>query len=178
MKTAITPQSASTDALSHSFVNATKSLIAAVAMLTAITACQSVQTTELSAAQQQAVMTLAASKHYKINIESMTPLRAVSRIVSTGFSLEVKGDTLITYLPYFGRAYRASSASDKGLNFTEHIRSYDIRTMKSGAEAIIKVRNEEDTYIFRIELRANGHATIGMQAQQRDWVSYEGYIVE
>ena len=45
------------------------------------------------------------NRDYKIAIDRMYPMRGSSRHVSYGYSVEVRNDTLFSYLPYFGRAY-------------------------------------------------------------------------
>lgn len=40
-------------------------------------------------------------RNYKISILRMNPMRGSSRSVSYGYSVEVRNDTLFSYLPYF-----------------------------------------------------------------------------
>ena len=58
------------------------------------------------------------NRDYKIAIDRMYPMRGSSRYVSFGYSVEVRNDTLISYLPYFGRAYNVPYGGGKGLNFS------------------------------------------------------------
>ena len=48
------------------------------------------------------------NRDYKIAIDRMYPMRGSSRHVSYGYSVEVRNDTLFSYLPYFVRAYNVS----------------------------------------------------------------------
>ena len=64
-------------------------------------------------------------RHYKIDIDMMHTRRIGSKPVSSDWSLEVKGDTLVSYLPYFGVVYEATYASSTGLNFTAPIKGYE-----------------------------------------------------
>lgn len=116
-------------------------------------------------------------RHYKIVVTMMNPLRGGSRQVSPEFFLEVKGDTLVSYLPYFGRAYQVPYGGGKGLNFTEVIKDYETQVMKKGrTQVTMKVKNEEDTYLFRVDVYDNGEAHIALQPQQRERISYSGEI--
>ena len=46
------------------------------------------------------------SKHFTLNVNNMYPVSASSKYVGGEFFLEVKGDTLRSYLPYFGAIIR------------------------------------------------------------------------
>ena len=117
-----------------------------------------------------------ADRHYKIDITMMNARRGVSRHVSD-FTLEVKGDTLVSYLPYFGWAYQVPYGGGKGLNFTERIGSYEEQQLKQGHERIVmQVKNEEDFYIFRLEVFDNGQVSIDVLPREREPISYLGEL--
>ena len=87
----------------------------------------------------------------------------------------MKGDTLISYLPYFGRVYWVPYGGGKGLNFMVTISSYEEWEKKNGLRHIeIGLKNEEDTYLYTIEVFSNGSATIDVMARQREQISYTG----
>ena len=117
------------------------------------------------------------NRDYKIAIDRMYPMRGSSRYVSFGYSVEVRNDTLISYLPYFGRAYNVPYGGGKGLNFTAPIESYQEFMKRNGLRLIeIGVSNEEDTYFYTIEVFDNGSSTIDVRARQRERISYSGNI--
>ena len=53
---------------------------------------------ERQAKRAQAVEKALAERHYKVDVEMMYPRRGKAVNVSSNYSLEVKGDTLISYL--------------------------------------------------------------------------------
>ncbi len=117
------------------------------------------------------------NRDYKIAIDRMYPMRGSSRHVSYGYSVEVKNDTLISYLPYFGRAYNVPYGGGKGLNFTAPIGSYLEFMKRNGQRHIeIGVTNEEDTYFYTIEVFDNGNSSVEVRARQRERISYSGNI--
>ncbi len=117
------------------------------------------------------------NRDYKIAIDRMYPMRGSSRHVSFGYSVEVRNDTLISYLPYFGRAYNVPYGGGKGLNFTAPISSYQEFMKRNGQRHIeIGVTNDEDTYFYTIEVFNNGSSSIDVQARQRERISYSGNI--
>ena len=105
----------------------------------------------------------------------MYPLRGQARMVSFGYSVEVRNDSLFSYLPYFGRAYSVPYGGGKGLNFSAPIKSYQEREIKQGVRRIeIGVANEEDTYLYSIEVFDSGNASVDVQSRLRDHISYTG----
>ncbi|MBR3027409.1 MAG: DUF4251 domain-containing protein [Bacteroidales bacterium] len=116
------------------------------------------------------------NRDYKIAIDRMYPMRG-SRQVSYGYSVEVRNDTLISYLPYFGRAYNVPYGGGKGLNFTAPIGSYQEFMKRNGQRHIeIGVTNEEDTYFYTIEVFDNGNSSVEVRARQRERISYSGNV--
>lgn len=117
------------------------------------------------------------NRDYKITIDRMYPMRGSSRHVTYGYSVEVRNDTLISYLPYFGRAYNVPYGGGKGLNFTAPISIYQEFMKRNGQRHIeIGVTNDEDTYFYTIEVFNNGNSSIEVRARQRERISYSGNV--
>ena len=113
----------------------------------------------------------------KIAIDRMYPMKGSSRHVTYGYSVEVRYDTLISYLPYFGRAYNVPYGGGKGLNFTAPISSYQEFKKRNGQRHIeIGVTNDEDTYLYTIEVFDNGNSSVDVRARQRERISYSGNV--
>ena len=92
-------------------------------------------------------------------------------------SIRVAGDTLTSYLPYFGEARMVPYGGGKGLNFEEKIASYS----DSGASAekrtiTLAVKNEEDSYIFTLTVFEGGDTHIHVHSVNRDDISYHGTL--
>lgn len=117
------------------------------------------------------------NRDYKIAIDRMYPMKGSSRHVTYGYSVEVRNDTLISYLPYFGRAYNVPYGGGKGLNFTAPISSYLEFMKRNGQRHIeIGVTNDEDTYLYTIEVFDNGNSSVDVRARQRERISYSGNV--
>ena len=117
-------------------------------------------------------------RNYKISVDHMYPMKGGSKNVSPSYSVEVRNDSLISYLPFFGRAYQVPYGGGKGLNFSERIGSYRESLVKNGHRHIeINVKNDEDSYLYVIDVFDNGNSDIEVQAQQRERISYSGEMV-
>ena len=150
-------------------------------LLLTIAACStltSAERAERDAKRTQAVEKALTERRYKVTVDMVYPRRGQAVNVSSDFSLEVKGDTLVSYLPYFGRAYNVPYAGGgKGLNFTAPIAEYHSTKGRNGATQIsIKVINEEDNYTFHLEVFDNGSTSIDLLARERESINYSGTL--
>ena len=143
-----------------------------------LSGCASAEERAARAAEQAAKVTKALeARDYKIAVNRMYPMKGSSRSVSYGYSVEVRNDSLISYLPYFGGAYNVPYGGGKGLNFSERIGSYRESQKNNGERQIeINVTNEEDTYIYLIKIFSNGNSSIDVTSRQRDHISYSGEL--
>ena len=118
-----------------------------------------------------------ADRHYSIGVRMMHPMRGRSVQVSYGYELKVKGDTLVSYLPYFGRAYQVPYGGGKGLNFIAPITGYQSETDHKGrTRVMLTSENEEDSYLYVLEIMSNGSSSVEVQSRQRDRIYYTGQM--
>ena len=143
-----------------------------------LSGCASPEERAARAAEQAAKVTAALkARDYKISVDRMFPMKGSSKSVSYGYSVEVRNDSLISYLPYIGGAYNVPYGGGKGLNFSERISSYKESQKNNGQRQIeINVMNEEDTYVYTLKVYDNGSSSIDVQSRQRDHISYSGQM--
>ena len=55
--------------------------------------------------KKEAVKELIVSENYKIDVNTAMPMRGRSIPLTSLYSLEIRNDSVISYLPYYGRAY-------------------------------------------------------------------------
>ena len=134
------------------------------------------QRAEEKARMQEMVVEAVAKKQWRIDVTSMSTLRYGSRTVTPDFYLELRGDTLQSYLPYLGQAHQAPMASpSQGLNFKAPIIKYEERKPRAHLSQIdIDVKTQEDTYHYHVELYDTGQAYIQVRSQHRDPISFDG----
>lgn len=129
------------------------------------------------AERAQAVLEALATRHYTVSIQVMYPTRGGAVNVTPDFSLKVEGDTLVSYLPYFGRAYNVPIGGGKGLNFMAPIKRYETAKDKKGrTHVLIVADNDEDIVTYRLEVFDNGRATIDVRCRERESISYSGEL--
>lgn len=141
---------------------------------------QAVEAQEKANSQEQVAETIQKAldaQAYKIDVDYMYPMKGRSRALTSLYSLEVKNDSIYSYLPYVGEAYSVPYGGGKGLNFRAPISQYESKAGKKGAtEVILKTRNEEDSYTFRITVYKDGTSRIHVQPNNRQSISFSGKI--
>ncbi len=152
------------------------SILVSFVTLVVLSACITPEERAARAAEQAAKVKAALSQRdFKISVDRMYTNRGGSKSLSYGYQVAVRNDSLISYLPYFGRAYNIPYGGGKGLNFSERISSYQESQGKNGLRVIdIDLQNEEDTYHYTLEVFDNGSSSITVMSRQRERISYSG----
>ena len=149
-------------------------------LLLSVTACSSlssVERAERDAKLAQAVENVLSERSYTITVSMMYPRRGQSVNVTPDFSLQVEDDTLMSYLPYYGRAYSVPYGGGKGLNFTAPIQDYrEARGHKGNTLISFFVNNGEDILKYTLDIYTNGSASINVISRNRESISFSGYL--
>ena len=131
--------------------------------------------------KKEAVKKLIESENYKIDVNTAMPMGGRSIPLTSSYSLEIRNDSVISYLPYYGRAYSIPYGGGDGLNFKAVLKEYSMEMDKKG-NAVIEfiARNPEDRYEYRVKVFPNGSASIDVNMQNRQSISFQGelYIKE
>ena len=124
-----------------------------------------------------------AERHYKIVVNSMTDPSETDENRSpqllSNYRLEVRNDSLISFLPHYGynQILGEAGVGWRGLILYEPISSYQEELTKKGKRHIeISVENDNDTLIFVIEVSAKGHSNISVRSRRRERISYAGQM--
>lgn len=118
------------------------------------------------------------SNHYIIEVDRMLPMGGESRTLTSEYSVEIRNDSVISYLPYFGKAYNIPYGGGKGLIFKDALAEYMAEYHKKGkAEIKFTVRTDEDRFTYRITIFPNASASISVNSNNRQPISYQGELV-
>ena len=147
-------------------------------MLTACSSSSSLAKAEKEAQVARQVQEALDTRHYTIVVDWMKPLGGFARHVSSNYELTVNGDEIDCYLPYVGEAYHLPYGGGKGLNFKGKIENYSMIYPTSNRSHIeFTVINDEDSYLYRIDVFNNGKAYIDIVARDRDAISFDGEMI-
>lgn len=125
--------------------------------------------------KQKAVKELVLSEKYKIDVDRAIPARGRSVSLTSPYSIEIRNDSVISHLPYYGRAYSIPYGGGEGLNFKAPISDYKVEWDKKGtAKVRFTARSTEDRFSFNIDIFSNGSSSIFVNMQNRQSISFQG----
>lgn len=110
--------------------------------------------------------------------QTVIPMTGGARQLSPAeFDLRVHSDSLISYLPYFGRAYSISPGEEGGLRFTSTVFEYKAKKEKKGWQVTIVPRDARDVRQLSLHISETGFATLQVNSTNRQPISFSGYVV-
>lgn len=93
--------------------------------------------------------------------------------------VQVIKKTVISYLPFIGRAYYTSpDIQNSGLDFTLPMSDYYYKERKSGYKAGFKVHNGSDLMNFTFYISKTGYTTLTVGSTRRQSISFYGTFNE
>jgi hypothetical protein len=131
---------------------------------------------EKAAQQKELIKKIIESKSYKFIAEQAVPSRGRS-ISITRYNVEFKGDTVISYLPYYGRAYTANiGSSSSPYDFTAVAEDYTESETKKGYKVEFRIRQGAESISYNFEIFPGGSATLIVTSSSRQPITYYGRI--
>lgn len=104
------------------------------------------------------------------------PMTGRRRELTEGYELSISKDSLISYLPFFGRGYTAPiSPSDVDFDFTSVNFTYTV-TPGNGWKISIKPRDQMYLQEMFLRIFENGSASLNIISINRSSISYDGQI--
>ncbi len=125
---------------------------------------------------EQKVKEAIASKDYIFNARQANPLGGSSINLTSEYTLQVKGDTIDAFLPFYGGAYKADLHGEGGIKFNTTAKSYKVKEKKGRYEISIKVNAPNDNYRLYLIVSASGYATLNVNCNNRQSISFNGII--
>ncbi|HEU4552412.1 MAG TPA: DUF4251 domain-containing protein [Chitinophaga sp.] len=121
---------------------------------------------------------LVSAQSYTFKAQTALPMSGRVRQLTSEYELKVAKDSVIAYLPYFGRAYTAPLDPTKGgIQFTSHKFGYTVNNGKKGGWTIsIKPSDAEDVRQMTLLLSEDGYGTLQVTSNNRQPITFNGYI--
>lgn len=119
-----------------------------------------------------------SSKNYVFMAQSASPIGGRFRQLTSEYDLRVLGDSIVSYLPYFGRAYTAPIDPTKGgLQFTSTDFDYQQTARNKGGWVImIKPKDVQEVRQLTLTVTQSGSASLQVISTNRQQISFNGYI--
>ena len=138
-----------------------KRMILAAIVIALLAGCAGTQNLSPEKAKRQAEIAQKVNEglkkqRYTIEVNHVYPQRMHAKALSYGYYMKVSGDSLYSYLPYFGHAYRVPYGGGKGLDFAEKMTEY--------------------TITYHLEVYDNGRAFLDVSSDERDRIGFSGLM--
>lgn len=147
-------------------------------MVVGVSALSAQSKQEKKELREKAVKEQVESENYKVNVSTAHPQRGRVVHLTSIYSVEVRNDSVYSYLPYYGRAYSIPYGGGDGLNFAAPINEYKMETHKKGAAKIeFTAPTPEDRFKFILTIFANGSTDISVSMQNRESIRFLGELI-
>ncbi|MDR2774522.1 MAG: DUF4251 domain-containing protein [Tannerella sp.] len=143
--------------------------------------CSSVKglTNEEKNAKEAALREAIEKRAYVVDVDRMLPMNGNARALTSPYSLEVKGDMVKSYLPFYGRAYSIPYGGGEGLNFESTVTGYKSSFDDKGRAVVeFETKTKEDQVVFRMEIFPDGSTSINVISNNRQAISFRGTVRE
>ena len=118
-------------------------------------------------------------QHYVFKAQQVMPTSGRTRQLTSDYDLTVTKDSVIAWLPYFGRAYSPPLDPTKGgIQFTSTDFEYATNQRNDGWEITIKPKDTRDVQEMFLTVFKNGSATLRVSSISRQPISFGGFVTE
>src|SRR3954464_3878449 len=126
--------------------------------------------------KESSVKNLVDAKNYVFVAQTMLPISGGARQLASYYDLEVSKDTIVSALPYFGRAYTAPiDPSEGGISFTSTSFEYTTTPRKKGGwDVSIKPKDTKVVQQLFLAISEKGYATVQVTSNSRQSISFNG----
>lgn len=153
-------------------------MLAYALIIFAIVACKS--TEGLSKTEEKALVEEKInSKNYTFSARTALPLGGPSIPLSSGYyTLKITGDSVIAYLPYYGRSYTAPiNPNEGGIKFVSTRFDYAASPKEKGMWNIkIDTQDTPQNSVLTLSVGESGYTTLIVTDNNRQSISFYGEI--
>ncbi|WP_028898061.1 DUF4251 domain-containing protein [Prevotella sp. HUN102] len=126
--------------------------------------------------KKKAVQGHLAERRYRIFVNRVYPIRGPSHDLRDDWGMEVSGDSVGLFLPYFGRVYQVPYGRGLGLNIITKLQSYEEEPIKNGIRIIMKARSEIESYHIVLEVFNDATVYLNVMPSGKEGISYSGVM--
>lgn len=124
------------------------------------------------------IKTIVEAQNYVFKAQTALPQSGSTRQLTSDFDLQVSKDTIVSDLPYFGRAFTAPLNPSEGpLQFTSTDFQYSVSNRKKGGwDVVITPKDVNDPRQLNLSIFDNGTASVIVTSYNRQPISFNGYV--
>lgn len=152
-------------------------LIIGISML--LTGCGTTQKSLEKAQKAELLNEQIAAMDFTFNATYAYPQNYKSVYLSPYYDVKVSPDTVVAYLPFYGRAYTAPmDPTEGGIKFTSTDFDYEIEEGKKAGNWLVTINTKDTKRPFTLffDLWDNGTARLSVQDRDRQSISFQGNV--
>jgi hypothetical protein len=128
---------------------------------------------------QVTVSKIVSEQNFVFKAQTVMPTTGRTRNLTSDYDLRISKDSVVSWLPYFGRAYQAPLDPTKGgIEFTSGDFAYASSQRNDGWEITIKPKDTRDVQELFLTIFKNGNANLRVSSISRQPISFSGVVVE
>ncbi len=132
---------------------------------------------ERQAQKKEAIKNMLKDTAFVFKPTHVMPMSGGSKHLNYVYEAEVRNDTLASYLPFYGVAYRVDyMAMNSGLDFVQPIEEYKMEKDKDGYIVLLDVKNKMDFLTYTFHISDLGYCTLSVVSTNRQAISFYGRI--
>jgi hypothetical protein len=149
-----------------------------ILFLVFITAVAHAQAPRMQKEKSIDISSLVQQKQFVFKAESVLPMTGRFQVLTSDYDVKISSDSLVSYLPYFGRAYTAPIGSTQSpLDFVSTKFSSTTEARKKGRWIVtIKPLDNNDVRELVFHISPSGQATLSVSSNNRQSISFNGSI--
>lgn len=107
------------------------------------------------------------------------PMSGGSIHLTSEYTLDIQGDMVTSWLPFFGRAYSVSyNTREGGIKFSEKVDQIEWKRVKHGYRTLMEVKTKDDYYSLNLFVSQSGLGTLDVSSKNRQPISFNGIVVK
>jgi len=124
------------------------------------------------------IKTALESKEFVFKAETALPTSGAARhLTGENYVVRVSGDSLVSYLPYLGRAYVAPVGSEAGIKFTSTRFDYVVKgRRKGGWDVVLRPKDVSTVRELDLTIGDDGYASLRTLSNDRQPISFNGTV--
>jgi hypothetical protein len=134
--------------------------------------------TEKKAAKTAQIKSMIDAQNYVFVAQNAFPMSGRMRNITPDYNVAVTADSVVSYLPFFGRAYTATIGENKSpLDFKT--KSFDYKVTpgkKDGWTITIKPKDKASVQAMNLSVSSEGYASLQVTSTDRSGISFNGYV--
>lgn len=117
------------------------------------------------------------ARNFVFKAQFALPMGGSSFQLTSDYDVKVSKDTVICFLPYYGRAYSAPiNPSEGGIKFTSKDFQYNVTNKRKGGwDIVIKPRDVRDIQQLTFYISESGYGSLQVTDNNRQPISFNGY---